>query len=62
MPLAYARLVPLLGPTLGHAGVAIRAGGGWLLQGGDAYFHRDEMDLDRPSCTPGLRFYQRMTR
>jgi len=53
-------LVPLLGHTLGHAGVAIRARGRWLLQAGDAYFHRDEMDPDHPSCTPGLRFYQWM--
>ena len=53
-------LVPLLGHTLGHAGVAMRAGDRWLLQAGDAYFHRDEMDLARPYCTPGLRFYQWM--
>jgi glyoxylase-like metal-dependent hydrolase (beta-lactamase superfamily II) len=52
-------LVPLVGHTLGHAGVAIDRGReGWLLQAGDAYFYRDEMDLDHPYCTPGLRFYQ----
>ena len=51
-------LVPLEGHTLGHAGVAIRTGGGWLLQAGDAYFHHGEMDLQRPHCTPGLRMYQ----
>jgi glyoxylase-like metal-dependent hydrolase (beta-lactamase superfamily II) len=54
-------LVPLTGHTLGHAGVAVDRGReGWLLQAGDAYFYRDEMDLDRPYCTPGLRFYQWM--
>jgi glyoxylase-like metal-dependent hydrolase (beta-lactamase superfamily II) len=53
-------LVPLLGHTLGHAGIALRTLGGWLLQAGDAYFHHDEMDVERPSCTPGLRFYQWM--
>lgn len=54
-------LIPLPGHTHGHAGVAIqRAGGKWLLQAGDAYFHRDEMDPDNPSCTPGLRMYQTM--
>ena len=54
-------LVPLLGHTLGHAGVAVeRTGGYWLLQTGDAYFYHKEMDLDRPYCTPGLRFYQWM--
>ena len=54
-------LVPLIGHTLGHAGVAIeRTGGNWLLQAGDAYFYHAEMDLERPRCTPGLRFYQWM--
>ena len=51
-------LVPLIGHTLGHAGVAVRAGHGWLLLAGDAYFYRREMDLTRPYCTPGLRMYQ----
>jgi glyoxylase-like metal-dependent hydrolase (beta-lactamase superfamily II) len=53
-------LVPLIGHTFGHAGVAIRRAGRWLLQAGDAYFFHREMDLDRPYCTPGLRFYQWM--
>jgi glyoxylase-like metal-dependent hydrolase (beta-lactamase superfamily II) len=51
-------LVPLLGHTLGHAGVAVRHGNRWLLQAGDAYFHHREMNLQRPWCTPGLRLYQ----
>jgi len=51
-------MVPLAGHTLGHAGVALRTDGGWLLQAGDAYFYHQEMDLERPACTPGLRFYQ----
>jgi glyoxylase-like metal-dependent hydrolase (beta-lactamase superfamily II) len=52
-------LVPLPGHTLGHAGVAVRQDDGrWLLQAGDAYFFHREMDLERPWCTPGLRFYQ----
>jgi glyoxylase-like metal-dependent hydrolase (beta-lactamase superfamily II) len=53
-------LVPLVGHTLGHAGVAVSRGDGWLLLAGDAYFYRHEMDLERPHCTPGLRFYQWM--
>lgn len=54
-------MVPLPGHTHGHAGVAVQgAGTEWLLQAGDAYFFRDEMDLARPRCTPGLRFYQTM--
>ena len=62
-------LVPLVGHTLGHAGIAVATDAGpqvgegpvhWLLQAGDAYFHRDELDPVRPRCTPGLRMYQRM--
>jgi glyoxylase-like metal-dependent hydrolase (beta-lactamase superfamily II) len=51
-------LVPLPGHTHGHAGVAVRSGGRWLLQAGDAYFHHREMDAQHPGCTPGLRLYQ----
>lgn len=53
-------LVPLPGHTWGHAGVAVRQGERWVLNAGDAYFYRHEMDPDRPRCTPGLRAYQRM--
>jgi glyoxylase-like metal-dependent hydrolase (beta-lactamase superfamily II) len=51
-------LVPLPGHTHGHAGVAVRTGGRWLLQAGDAYFWHEEMDAERPRCTPGLAMYQ----
>jgi glyoxylase-like metal-dependent hydrolase (beta-lactamase superfamily II) len=53
-------LVPLIGHTLGHAGVAVRRDRDWLFMAGDAYFFREEMNLDRPWCTPGLDLYQRM--
>lgn len=53
-------LIPLAGHTFGHAGVAIRRNDKWLLQAGDAYFYRREMDVTSPTCTPGLRFYQTM--
>jgi glyoxylase-like metal-dependent hydrolase (beta-lactamase superfamily II) len=52
-------LVPLPGHTHGHAGVAVRSDGGWLLHAGDAYFHHDEMRGER-HCPPGLRLYQRL--
>lgn len=52
--------VPLPGHTFGHAGIAIRSAGKWMLQTGDAYFHHREMDVADPWCTPGLRFYQTM--
>lgn len=53
-------MVPLVGHTFGHSGVAVRTDEGWLLDAGDAYFFHREMDPDRPRCTPGLRFYQWM--
>ena len=53
-------LVPLIGHTHGHAGVAVQDSSGWKLLAGDAYFFHAELDLDRPWCTPGLRFYQFM--
>jgi glyoxylase-like metal-dependent hydrolase (beta-lactamase superfamily II) len=53
-------MIPLPGHTLGHAGVALRQNGKWLLQAGDAYFFHREMDIAAPSCTPGLQFYQWM--
>lgn len=52
-------LVPLLGHTLGHAGVAIDEGSRWLLYAADAYFFHGEMQKS-PVCTPGLRFYQKL--
>jgi glyoxylase-like metal-dependent hydrolase (beta-lactamase superfamily II) len=53
-------LVPLIGHTHGHAAIAVDTGDRWLLQAGDAYFWHDEMNPERPHCTPGLRFYQWM--
>jgi len=53
-------LIPLAGHTRGHAGIAIQTPEGWLLNAGDAYFYRHEMDSDQPSCTPAMRFYQWM--
>ena len=53
-------LIPLAGHTRGHAGIAIQTPEGWLLNAGDAYFYRHEMDSDQRRCTPGLRFYQTM--
>ena len=53
-------MVPLIGHTMGHAGVAVRTGGGWLFYASDAYFFHGELDPVRPHCTPGLRLYQWM--
>lgn len=53
-------LVPLAGHTWGHAGVAIREPGGWMLHAGDAYFYRGEVGAEEYACTPMLRGYQRL--
>jgi glyoxylase-like metal-dependent hydrolase (beta-lactamase superfamily II) len=46
-------LIPLIGHSHGHTGVAIRDGDGWLLHCGDAYFHHGEVATP-PHCPPGL--------
>lgn len=51
-------MLPLPGHTLGHAGVAVQTDKSWLLHAGDAYFHRREMHVRHPHCTPGLGAYQ----
>jgi len=53
-------MVPLVGHTWGHCGVAVRLDGGWQLLAGDAYFFHGEMDAANPRCPPGLRAYQSM--
>jgi glyoxylase-like metal-dependent hydrolase (beta-lactamase superfamily II) len=50
-------LIPLVGHSRGHTGVAVRGGERWLLHCGDAYFHHDEVATP-PSCPPGLRAFQ----
>lgn len=53
-------MLPLIGHTWGHSGIAIQQPDRWLLHAGDAYFHVAEMDLVNPHCPPGLRAYQRL--
>ena len=52
-------LVPLVGHSTGHAGVAVNAGNGWLLHCGDAYFHHGEVQSPA-SCPVGLRVFQNL--
>ncbi len=52
-------LIPLAGHTLGHTGVAIRRGEGWLLHCGDAYFHHGEIETP-PFSPPGIRAFQNL--
>jgi glyoxylase-like metal-dependent hydrolase (beta-lactamase superfamily II) len=53
-------LIPLLGHSAGHTGVAIRIDEGWLLHAGDAYFHHGEI-ASPPTCPPMLRLFQNLT-
>ncbi|MDB4990672.1 MAG: fold metallo-hydrolase [Myxococcaceae bacterium] len=53
-------MVPLVGHTLGHAGVVVERSAGTLFYAADAYFYHAEMDVERPHCTPGLALYQTM--
>ncbi|RYZ88225.1 MAG: MBL fold metallo-hydrolase, partial [Proteobacteria bacterium] len=54
-------LIPLIGHTFGHAGVAVQKDNNqWLFYTGDAYFYHKEMNVDSPECTPGLELYQTM--
>jgi glyoxylase-like metal-dependent hydrolase (beta-lactamase superfamily II) len=50
-------LVPLVGHTAGHAGVAVNTADGWLLHCGDAYFHHGDVATP-PACPYGLRVFQ----
>jgi glyoxylase-like metal-dependent hydrolase (beta-lactamase superfamily II) len=50
-------LVPLLGHTFGHCGVAVKDDDRWQLLAGDAYFFHRELDVT-PYCPWGLRLYQ----
>lgn len=52
-------LIPLLGHTRGHCGVALKSNGKWLLHAGDAYFCHGEME-PKPWCTPALAVFQRL--
>lgn len=40
-------MVPLIGHTLGHSGVAVKNGDRWLLHAGDAYYHRSQLANQR---------------
>jgi glyoxylase-like metal-dependent hydrolase (beta-lactamase superfamily II) len=52
-------LVPLIGHTRGHCGVAVKSEHGWLLHAGDAYFAHEEIHGNPPRCPPVLSVFQR---
>jgi glyoxylase-like metal-dependent hydrolase (beta-lactamase superfamily II) len=53
-------LIPLVGHSAGHCGVAVRDGERWLLHAGDAYFSHLEIDPVAPATPLGLALFQRM--
>lgn len=52
-------LVPLIGHTRGHSGVAVRVDDRWLLHAGDAYFSHSTL-AERPRTPPGLAVFERI--
>jgi glyoxylase-like metal-dependent hydrolase (beta-lactamase superfamily II) len=52
-------MIPLVGHSRGHTGIAVRDGDGWILHCGDAYFHRNEMNIP-PSVPTGIGLFQRL--
>jgi glyoxylase-like metal-dependent hydrolase (beta-lactamase superfamily II) len=50
-------LIPLVGHTRGHTGVAVNAGDRWLLHCGDSYFNRGQVATP-PTCPAGLALFQ----
>ncbi|RYZ39117.1 MAG: MBL fold metallo-hydrolase [Myxococcaceae bacterium] len=53
-------LVPLVGHTAGHCGVAVKGPGGWVLHAGDAYFNHREVDPVAPRSPWGTALFQRL--
>ncbi len=51
-------IVPLMGHTPGHCGIAVSTEQGWILHCGDAAFYHGELDSPKRRCPPGLRIYQ----
>ncbi|MGQ4600089.1 MBL fold metallo-hydrolase [Nocardia sp. R6R-6] len=51
-------LIPLIGHTRGHSGVAIRQSDGWLLHCGDAYFHHRQLESADARPPVGLGLFE----
>ncbi len=54
-------LIPLTGHSPGHAGVAVRTKDHWLLHAGDAYYYRNELELDGTPAPPVIKNFQRLS-
>jgi len=53
------RIVPLIGHTKGHAGIAVQDKDKWLLHCGDAYFHHSQVTKEGPMSI-GLAVFERL--
>ena len=53
-----AKIVPLIGHTRGHVGIAIKSGEKWLLHCGDAYFHPSQI-TQNPQMPIGLAIFEK---
>jgi glyoxylase-like metal-dependent hydrolase (beta-lactamase superfamily II) len=51
-------MIPLLGHSRGHSGVAVKTGDTWLLHCGDAYFHRGT--LTGADISAGIKLIERL--
>ncbi|MGQ4616893.1 MBL fold metallo-hydrolase [Nocardia sp. R7R-8] len=51
-------LIPLVGHTRGHSGVAVRQSDGWLLHCGDAYFHHRQLAAGKARPPVGLGVFE----
>lgn len=52
-------IIPLVGHTRGHAGVAVRDGDKWLLHGGDSYFYHGTLEQP-PHMPAGLAMFEKV--
>lgn len=52
-------LIPLVGHSHGHCGVAVDTGRGWLLHCGDAALHRSELDPNGAPIPIGIKWFAR---
>ncbi len=52
-------MIPLVGHSRGHVGVAVKTGSGWILHAGDAYFGAGQMQAS-PHIPGGLGMFQKI--
>jgi len=50
-------LIPLVGHSRGHTGVAVKRGDKWLMHCGDAYYHHSQL-TDEPKSRPFMDFFE----